>query len=265
MSTSATASEGSSGNAPIDGNDVETDGACSRDSSKLEEEATIGSILLSFEFGLFLATFALLQAVGSGVFIANLSLMLASLGVDQSQRLLFVRMVSYCNCGGRLACGALMDFFEPRGIPRAAFTVGTAALLLAAALVLRLSAEALLFPCLISVGIAYGGNWAIMPSFIAARFGTARMGVCFNLMSATMSVVVLLVSSTVGRLYDVVWERQVAAGSEPGEGGLCRGAACWHGAYALAMGLGAAGLATACAVTRRTSSAGAGAVTVSSA
>merc|ERR1711933_311313 len=128
--------------------------------------------------------FALLQAVGSGIFIANVSLIGASLGVAESSRLRLTKTVSYANCAGRSAVGFLMDFFEPRGVPRSAHTMGTSFLLVLVAASLSFLPEQLLetvlAPCLQVVGLAYGANWAIMPSFLKTWFGDEHLGIIFN-------------------------------------------------------------------------------------
>jgi len=217
-------------------------------------KCALGQILRCSEFWVFVVTFATVQAVGSGIFIANLALMGGSLGMSEGRRAKLVVMVSYCNCGGRILAGFLLDFGEARGLPRAAQAIWTAGCMALVVGILCFMPEAsvawLLIPSFAVVGIAYGANWAIMPSFMAARFGNENCGCCFNIAASVMSLTVLLTSYSVGILYDAILAQQTsaegAAAEKDGVFELCKGMNCWRWAYLLGLGLSIIGLVAAC-------------------
>lgn len=194
--------------------------------------------------------FSLLQAVGSGMFIANLSLMSDSLGVPTHQRMVYVRTVSYCNCFGRILAGVALDSAEARcGVPRPAHYLWTSGVLVCAAALLRTVPDdgmrEALFLALMAVGLAYGANWAIMPSCLIARFGSANKGVLFNMHASGLAVAVALVSSAVGGLYDAV------AVAQGGARGFCVGPPCWRGSYGIGLAMSVVGFVSAIALVLR--------------
>merc|ERR1711939_1239141 len=105
-------------------------------------------------------------------------------------------------------------------MPRAAHAVLTSGVILFVCGVLRFAPEEalprLFPPALVLIGLAYGANWAIMPSFLAARFGSENVGCCFNITASLMSLSVLLASYAVGGLYDTAAANQ--ASTEGGAG-----------------------------------------------
>jgi len=221
-----------------------------------KDTQSLRDIVCQPEFWLFVGAFSLLQAVGSGVFIANLSLMAQSLGIPEETRLSYVRTVSYCNCGGRLLAGYIMDVCEARGIPRGVHPVWTGSILACVAASMWLLPEhvipGLILPALIAVGVAYGANWAILPSFVSSRFGTTNVGVCFNLNTSLMSCMVFMASVTAGSLYDAEAKvTQQPPSRAATTGSFCAGVRCWRGAYFLGFCLSCAGLTCAGALAWR--------------
>lgn len=219
------------------------------------QELSLRTILKAPDLWLFVATFSFLNSVGSGLFIANLSLMSQSLGVDAPTRLTYVKVVSYCNCLGRLLTGCFMDALTQRGMPKAAHTVWTATVMICTVVLLRTlpdsMMQAVLLPALLAVGFTYGANWAIMPAFVAGRFGNANVGVCFNVNATLLAVAVLGMSSVAGSFYDAVAVSSSSTTPGPGEPLFCTGARCWRSAYSLALLLCCLGLCTAIVLTLR--------------
>lgn len=196
-------------------------------------------ILCRFDFWLFLMSFVLLQSIGSGLYIANLSLIGDSLGISADSRAIYVRAVSYCNCLGRIGSGFAMDALEIRGVHRSDHILVTAlGVLMASSALLFLPEEVVpnaLLPALAVTAVAYGANWAIMPSYIAKRFQGSHVGVMFNIHSGHIALAVLLTSYIVGGLYDMEATHQ-------GKDAFCRGAVCWRSSFALGAGLQALAL-----------------------
>ncbi|CAE8610579.1 unnamed protein product, partial [Polarella glacialis] len=235
---------------------------CDQLSDQPASSPSLRQILCNLDLWLFLAVFCLLQGVGSGLFIANLSLIATSLEIPASSRLRYVRLVSYCNFGGRLVTGFLMDFWEPRGVQRSDHLLWTSSGLILISGGLFLAPEAalphVLLPALLVIAFCYGSNWAIMPSFLESRFHGAHVGVTFNLNTGGLGLAVLGVSYVVGSLHDAAATLQSpAAGSPslPDESGFCLGASCWRNAFqlgGLAAILGLAGaLALSCSESSR--------------
>lgn len=219
--------------------DPDEPAAAGTPSSKSTPHMSRKDILCRFDFWLFLLSFVLLQSIGSGLYIANLSLIGDSLGISADSRPTYVRAVSYCNCLGRLGIGFAMDALEVRGVHRSDHILITAfGVLLASSALLFLPEEVMphaLLPALAVTAAAYGANWAIMPSFIAKRFQGAHVGVMFNIHSGHIALTVLLTSYVVGGLYDVEAARQ-------GEDAFCHGAVCWRSSFGLGAGLQALAL-----------------------
>ncbi|CAK9025255.1 unnamed protein product [Durusdinium trenchii] len=203
-------------------------------SSKSVPHMSRKDILCRLDFWLFLMSFVLLQAIGSGLYIANLSLIGDSLGISADHRAIYVRAVSYSNCLGRLCVGFAMDALEIRGVHRSDHIVVTAVGVMLSSFALLLLPEEVvphaLLPALAVTAAAYGANWAIMPSFIAKRFQGSHVGVMFNVHSGHIAVAVLLTSYAVGGLYDIEAAQQ-------GQDAFCRGAICWRSSFALGAGL----------------------------
>ncbi|CAJ1371942.1 unnamed protein product [Effrenium voratum] len=203
--------------------------------AKLPKSApmTRSEILCRADFWLFLLSFVLLQAIGSGLYIANLSLMGDSFGISADSRATYVRAVSYCNCLGRIGSGLAMDALEMRGVHRSDHILITACGVIVASLALLLLPEealaSALLPALGLTAAAYGANWAIMPSYIAKRFQGSHVGMMFNIHSGHIALAVLLTSYAVGGLYD-------AQAAEQGQGAFCRGGVCWRTSFGLAAG-----------------------------
>eukprot|EP00929_Paragymnodinium_shiwhaense_P108778 TRINITY_DN7510_c0_g1_i5.p1 TRINITY_DN7510_c0_g1~~TRINITY_DN7510_c0_g1_i5.p1 ORF type:complete len:450 (+),score=76.27 TRINITY_DN7510_c0_g1_i5:205-1554(+) len=222
-------------------------------------------MLLSPDFVLLVVMFSALQAIGSGLFFANLALMAASFGIPEQQRLANIRWISYCNCAGRFIVGCAMDFCGRLGMPRIAHGCWTGAVFCCCVLALRFLPEAALadwlLPAVIVVGFAYGANWTIMPGYVANQFGTSYLGIGFNTNAAFMSVTVAVSAQFFGHLYDIEAaalrvERSNATtplGEEAtgSEGGLCEGARCWRGAYSVGLCMASLGLLTALTLTWR--------------
>lgn len=204
-------------------------------------DVPIAQIARATDFWLFAAVFAVLQAVGSGVFIANAALMTKSAGSPRDEQLDAVSFVSYGNTLGRLFGGVLLDGLELLGVPRGAHCVGTGLLLVIAvsALVHPASAaslRSLLFPALVCIGAAYGWNFATLPAFLATKFGQANLGVCFGTCTMILALAVLCTSTTAGGLYDAAAYR--------GDPEYTR----WEQAFQLAQHMSLLGLALAAAL-----------------
>eukprot|EP00439_Symbiodinium_sp_Y106_P066560 s1229_g10.t2 len=199
-------------------------------------------ILCRADFWLFLLPFVLVQSIGSGLYIANLSLIGDSLGISPDSRPVYVRTVPYCNSLGRIFSGLAMDTLEPRGIHRSDHLLLSAFAVILASVALFLLPEevvpAMLLPALAVIAAAYGSNWAIMPSYISKRFYGSHVGVMFNIHSGHIAVAVLLTSYAVGGLYDTQAELQ-------GEGSFCHGTTCWRPAFAMGLIVQAVALAVA--------------------
>lgn len=209
-------------------------------------------MVFALDFQLLVLFFSMLQAIGSGLFFANLALMATSLRIPERERLRQVRWISYCNCLGRFVAGCAMDFFSRHGVPRIAHGCWTGTVFVCCVALLRFAPEAaladLLLPVVVVVGFAYGANWTIMPGYIADRFGTSYLGIGFNVNAAAMSCTVTAASQLFGYLYDVeaaVSESESAAS----DAGFCLGAKCWRGAYSFALGLACVGLVTGITMT----------------
>ncbi|CAE7784434.1 hoxN [Symbiodinium microadriaticum] len=199
-------------------------------------------ILCRADFWLFLLPFVLVQSIGSGLYIANLSLIGDSLGISPDSRPVYVRAVSYCNSLGRIFSGLAMDTLEPRGIHRSDHLLLSAFAVILASVALFLLPEeivpAMLLPALAVIAAAYGSNWAIMPSYISKRFYGSHVGVMFNIHSGHIAVAVLVTSYAVGGLYDAQAELQ-------GEGSFCHGTTCWRPAFGMGLIVQAVALAVA--------------------
>ncbi|CAE7216629.1 unnamed protein product [Symbiodinium pilosum] len=197
-------------------------------------------ILCRADFWLCLLPFVLVQSIGSGLYIANLSLIADSLGISPDSRAVYVRTLSYCNCLGRFCSGLAMDALEPRGIYRSDhLLLSTVAAILASLALCLLQEEVIptmLLPAIALIAAAYGSNWAIMPSYISKRFYGSHVGVMFNIHSGHLALAVLLMSYAVGGLYDAQADFQ-------NEGSFCRGTVCWRAAFILGLGVQAAAFA----------------------
>lgn len=122
--------------------DPDEPAAAGTPSSKSTPHMSRKDILCRFDFCLFLLSFVLLQSIGSGLYIANLSLIGDSLGISADSRPTYVRAVSYCNCLGRLGIGFAMDALEVRGVHRSDHILITAfGVLLASSALLFLPEE----------------------------------------------------------------------------------------------------------------------------
>lgn len=191
------------------------------------------------EFWLTTAVFGTLQGVGSGVFIANLGLLSASLGHSEWEQLNTVTQVSIFNCVGRLLSGFLMDLtFTKLGTPRCSHFLFTGLGMVCTTLVLATTPMVLdsffeFTTALLLVGIVYGANWAILPAHLASRFGRENLALNFCVCTSVMGLSVTVLSQVTGRVYD-------SAGGEK-----CHASDCFQQAHG--VGCAVASVGTLCA------------------
>jgi len=104
------------------------------------------------------------------------------------------------------------------------------------------------------VALAYGSNWAVLPASLVERFGHRHLGMSFNICSSLMAVVTTVLSILSGHMYDataVTEARQAFENAE--EEGICFGATCFRGIWALALVMSTIAWGTAAALHRMVS------------
>eukprot|EP00397_Hematodinium_sp_SG-2012_P015147 GEMP01015420.1.p1 GENE.GEMP01015420.1~~GEMP01015420.1.p1 ORF type:complete len:468 (+),score=47.66 GEMP01015420.1:126-1529(+) len=199
-------------------------------------ELSLREILSIPEFWATMIQFVCLQTVGSGLFIANLSLLSGSWGFRNEQRRSLVAFLSCFNAVGRLVAGVAGDRVAARNLPYSRLLLVTG-ILMAIAVLLCLSPlpEAVKVIATLLVGACYGGNWVILPAHLRSRFGTAHVGVVFNICTTFMAIGVFFMSHLTGEMYDL-WKPEEEKDSN-GQQLFCHGFNCFRVAFFAALAL----------------------------
>ena len=155
-----------------------------------------------------LLQFVILNCIGSGFMIGNLTYLTGSFKYDKSTQHMAVEIVSYANCGGRLLCGILMDT-AGSSIRKDRWFLLTGLITLLGCLSVQQGVSLDLLPFIL-VGLAYGGNWAVMPAAIADEFGKQNTMFGFCTCAFFMSGAVKGISVLTAHFYDLhksAWEK----------------------------------------------------------
>lgn len=197
---------------------------------------SIRSIVGSRQFWGTLVQFVCLQTVGSGMFIANLSLLSGSWGFRNEQRRELVAVVSCFNAVGRIVGGLLGDKVAARNLPFSTLFLGTGVLMAMSVLICLSSLPAVIkVLATLFVGMSYGANWVILPSDLRHRFGAAHLGVTFNICTTFMAAGVYFMSHLAGEVYDA-WKPQEEKDMY-GQQLFCEGFNCFGIAFMAALAL----------------------------
>jgi MFS family permease len=179
-------------------------------------------------------------SLGAGVMIIGELGQLAEANGFGADKVALVGMVSYLNCGGRLATGALSDLLAKWINGPMWIVIGCVAMLLGHAALLAWQTSHLFIATSI-IGLAYGSLFAALPAYTRVRFGSKNFGVNFGVATFALSVGNLVLSTISGALID-------SATPEGAPGNECQGEACFKSTLYMSIGAAVCGLLAAIAI-----------------
>jgi len=166
----------------------------------------VGEMMLTADFWVLIVVLVIGQGMGLA-FLNNSKQIHMAYTESDEEATTYIAMISCFNGLGRLFYGNLSEMMLPK-VSRMWFLVLSCALLSLAYWLLILAGSAVLWPCGILTGLAYGGLWGVQPVILTELFGPKQYGVKYACSAmAAFAGSLIFATGLAGSLYDRASEK----------------------------------------------------------
>lgn len=164
------------------------------------------------------------------LFINIVSSVARSWEITSIQASTFVTVLSFCNAGGRVIVGFLMDLLRPYLREVAFFVICNLFMVVPFIAMIFVNSAALLMVGAVCAGLSFGGLFALTPFIVNRYFGDKNYGTNFALCTLAVSMGGLVFSYVSGALYDM----NAIVDPRTGEK-TCTGKLCYQSTFIMAV------------------------------